>query len=375
MKGSKEDIKCSSLYIKRTEKFIRERIKFYNLNLTDLVVYTEVGSGNYAFTPIIALLANTKEVYAIGKDSHFGSFTDIQSYLNRIISMVNVNHGRIKVISGKRPEHLKKADIVTNSGFVRPIDRKTLANMKPTAVIPLMWETWEFRKEEINLEYARKKGILVLGTNESALGKNILNYRGFLVAKLFFDCGMGLHEDKVLLIGSGRLGAHIAHFFRVTGVNFQWLTFDSDVDNKLRKYLIEAKDVNGILPNIDAIVIAEHFHKIELIGRKGIIKVEQLTKQNPLIQIIHICGNVNLDDINEFKLIVYPKIVKPFGFMTVTGDYIGPKVTLELNITGLKVGEIMARNRLKYDLKRAYEESIKNPLIDDFPGGYLNHEN
>jgi hypothetical protein len=33
--------------------------------------------------------------------------------------------------------------VVTNSGHVRPIDEAMVALMKPTAVVPLMFEAWE----------------------------------------------------------------------------------------------------------------------------------------------------------------------------------------------------------------------------------------
>ena len=120
------------------------------------------------------------------------------------------------------------------------------------------------------------------------------------------------------------------------------------------------------LSKFDAIVVGENYHNVELIGENGTIKTAELSEKSPLIQIIHICGNVDTDDLRKNGLRVYPEPVMPFGYMTTSANYLGPKATVELNTAGLKVGEIMARNRLKYNLNRAYKESIKHPLVDDF---------
>ena len=46
-------------------------------------------------------------------------------------------------LPGRRRPWSPEADVVTNSGHVRPIDAETVAWMKPTAVVPLMYEAWE----------------------------------------------------------------------------------------------------------------------------------------------------------------------------------------------------------------------------------------
>ena len=59
-----------------------------------------------------------------------------------------------------------QADIITNSGHVRPIDAEMIGWMKPTAVIPLMYEAWEFRDADLDLAACQRRGIVVAGTNE-----------------------------------------------------------------------------------------------------------------------------------------------------------------------------------------------------------------
>lgn len=356
------------IHLKRCEKFIKSRIALFNLDLTDLTVYTELGTGNYAFTCIIAAMANAKKVYAISRTSRFGTFEDNLDKLEYITRTLNIQNIRdkIEVVNEKRKEHLQKADIVTNSGFIRPIDQNTLSMMKPTAVIPLMYETWEIRKEDIDLDYCRSNDILVLGVNEECPPMDIMRYSGFLVSKLMFECGLGTHKDKILVFGSGRLGNNIANFMRVNGIDFRWISLDDNIREENKPYLSKIRDIKRELSEFDVVIIAEHYHNIEILGKNGIIKTEELSEKNPLIQIIHVCGNVDINDIKQHGLNIYPEPVMPFGYMTTSADYLGPKATVELNTAGLKVGEIMARNRLKYDLVKAYKESIKHHLVDDF---------
>jgi hypothetical protein len=356
------------VHLKRCGKFIKSRIGLFNLDLSDLTVYTELGSRNYAFTCVAAAMANAKKVYAISQTSRYGTFEDNLDNLEHIIHTLNNPQIRdkIEIVSEKNAEDLQAADIVTNSGFVRPIDEATVSMLKTTAVISLMYETWEFREADIELESCRSKGILVLGTVEECPPMDIMRYSGFLASKLLFECGMGVHKDKILILGSGRLGNNLAHFMGVNGIDFSWISLDAHVRAENRQYLSEIEEVKRNLPKFDAIIVGEHYHSIELIGENGIIKTDILSEKNSLVQIIHICGNINVGDIKKYGLYVYPKHVMPFGYMSTSVDCIGPKATIELNIAGLKVGEIMARNRLKYDLVKAYKESIKHSLVNDF---------
>jgi hypothetical protein len=363
----------NEIYIQRCGRFIRNRIVEYNLDLSGLTVATELGSGNYAFTCAIAALANAEKVYAISRTSRFGTFEQNCGDLEQIISNLNIEN-KITVVNNKNSQILQDADILTNSGFVRPIDREVIDDLKPTTVIPLMWETWEFRREEIDLPYARNKGILILGTNESKLGINIFGYRGFLVSKLFFECGLELHTDRVLLIGSGRLGNHLAKFFLINNINFRWISFDECLPDELNKFIVHQNEASNILHNLDAIIFAEHMHPIELLGKNGVINASKLSHCNPLVQLIQICGCIDKEEVDKNSLAIYPKDILPFGHMTVSADYLGPKATLELNTAGLKVGEIMARNRRRYDLKEAYCRSIVHNIVDDFPGGFMSYQ-
>ena len=343
------------LFFKRCERFIKNSIEHFSLDLSNLVVYTELGSGNYVFSPIISFLAGAKKVYAFSCDSRYGSF---KSNVNGFYDVVN-NLGldgikdKVVIVDKKKREDVVAADIVTNSGLVRPINRFFVSMMKETAVIPLMFEAWEFRPEDVDIDFCRSKDIMVLGVNEECSLLDVMRYSGFLVCKLMFECGFGVHKDNVLLIGSGRIGHNIARFLSVNKIDFYWFSLDDD------------KHLGVDLSLFDVIVVAEHYHNVLVIGRGGLIDPDVLFSVNPLVQIVHICGNVDVDDILRNNLSIHPVFVKPFGYMSVSMDYVCFKSSFELFIAGLRVGEIMARNRIKFNsFKDAYDESVKDVLVD-----------
>ena len=333
---------------KRKRKIVEKAIKNFDLRLDDLTIFTEGATGNYLYTPIASALAGAKHVYAITHDSIYGSAKSVKSLIMDEAKKLGVDD-KISVIFEKDTVALSKSDIVTNTGFVRPIDKEMISNLKTTAVVPLMYESWEIRKDDIDIDECRRKGIMVFGTNEESPPLDMMRYSGFLVSKLLFESGLGVHMDKILILGSGRIGRNIANFMHNNEIDHTWGDIKSlqDID----------------LSNYDAIIIAEHYYDSEIIGENGVLKSEDIARINPLIQIIHICGNVDIQDIRKHCLSIHPSSVKPFGYMSVTADYIGPKATIELNVAGLKVGEIMARNRLAYDFLTAYKKSLEHNLV------------
>lgn len=58
----------------------------------------------------------------------------------------------MRVIFRKDKEIFGKSDLITNTGFVRPIDREMISLMKRTAVIPLIWKTRELREADLDLQ-------------------------------------------------------------------------------------------------------------------------------------------------------------------------------------------------------------------------------
>ena len=69
----------------------------------------------------------------------------------------------VEILNDRSDSVIAGADIVTNLGFVRPIDEPLLSKLGPQAVVSLMWETWEHRPEELDRDACKRLGIANTG--------------------------------------------------------------------------------------------------------------------------------------------------------------------------------------------------------------------
>lgn len=349
----------------RMQRILNNSIKKFKLNLGGLTVFTEAATGNYAYTPIIAALSNAKKVYALAKDSKYGTKESIKDQLNAMANFFKVQH-KIEVVFEKKPEYIFDSDIITNSGFVRPIDKTMIDAMKTTAVIPLMFETWEHRADDIDLDYCKKKNIPVLGTNEQVEPLNLFYCDGFLVTKLLFECGFEVYKNKFLIIGSGIIGKSIQTFFTRNYIESDRITFNRKEKGSHVTYFknFDIKTLKNT--EYDAVIICELIYPENIFGEDGFLN-NTIVDFIADIQFIHICGKIDQNYLSNHNCKIYPTDIAPFGYMTRHADYLGPVFTLELNTAGLKVGEIMAKLRLD---GCTYTETIKKSLTNDLVMGF-----
>ncbi len=324
--------------IKRIEKLIGDAIDTYNLDLSGLTVFTEAASGNYVVTPLIAALAGSDRVFAITRDSRYGKAADVRDFTLELAQRWGVGD-RIEIVSNKIPSTLSQVDIVTNLGFVRPIDKNIITHLKPTAVLPLMWETWEFREADLDLSECRRVGIMVLGTNEREVGLNLFTYVGYLAVKLAFELEIEIYRSKVVVVGSGVFGESCVKAFDKLEADIKYIDLAAGAS-------LETESAKSTLRDADLVVLVEHRNPVCLIGSEGQIAVDELLALSPHVSIVHIAGNINREEIDNAAIPCLPKKSAAPGYMSVTTDYLGPKPVIALHTAGLKVGEAMARTRL-----------------------------
>src|SRR5215831_11143515 len=121
---------------RRLLNLMRVAIERCSLDLSGATVLTEAAAGAYSVTPILAALAGAR-VIAVTSTSRYGTVKEITEATLKIADMAGVAES-IRIVTSKTEDVIKQADIVTNSGHVRPINRQMINSMKPTAVIPLM---------------------------------------------------------------------------------------------------------------------------------------------------------------------------------------------------------------------------------------------
>src|SRR5262245_22111919 len=122
----------------RLVRLIRAAIDRCELDLNGATVLTEAASGAYVVTPVIAAMAGAEQVYAFTRNSRHGTVEEVTETTMRLAEAAKCED-QINVLTQLTPEHIHAADIVTNSGHVRPIDARFVEQMKSSAVIPLMY--------------------------------------------------------------------------------------------------------------------------------------------------------------------------------------------------------------------------------------------
>lgn len=314
----------------RSIELIKNAIKFNGLNLVGLTIFTEAASGEFIYTPIIAAMAGAKKVYAITNDSKYALKEEVKKNTLLFAKMCNVEE-IIEVVFDK--SSIGDADIVTNLGFVRPIDKNTIDKLKKNAVIPYMCEAWEVRQEDVDINYCKKKEIPIFGTNENYPGLDVFNFSGALALKMLFDAGIEIFKSKIVIVSSDNFGEIIYNTL---------LKLTSDV--------ILLKDLNcedyNCLKDADALVIADYTSQNCFIGKtESEITGKHLKLLSKFITVIQFAGFVDISDLKQSDINFYPDYEVGSFRMGKTLAYLGPKPIIDLHCAGLKVGEIMYKNK------------------------------
>jgi hypothetical protein len=317
----------------RSLRLIDNIIDALELNLSGLTVLTEAASGPFVCTALIAARAGAK-VYAVTKSSSYGSSDKVIAYTTELAKQWNLTD---RVILSTEPASVFAADsdIVTNLGFVRPINKDLIASLPNHAAISLMWEGWEYRPEDLDLRACREHDIAILGTNETHPSLKIFEYIGIVAVKLLLESGIEIFRSRIAVVSSDPFGKSIVDRLTQLGAEVFKISYPCNSN------AIEAVDIQLL----DALVIAEHRDNREIIGFKGGLSPALLSAG--AVQVVHIAGNVDDGALMQFGINKLPAKIVKSGYMTVTTDYCGPRPVIDLHAGGLKVGEMLTRARLR----------------------------
>ncbi len=325
---------------------IKYSLDKFNLNLTGKVVLTEAATGAYSVTPVIAAMAGAK-VYALAKESFYGSVEDIKKSVYALTE-ANVK-SNIHIVQSLE-EVTEPIDIVTNSGFVRPINGKVIRKLTSNSVISLMYEPWEFRDEDIDMESARLAGVKVYGTNEHDPRLKTMDYIGLTVLYLLLKEKIShFSAKKVLVLGNVEFVEPIQQCLSHNHYDVTVVTsYEKSID-------VQAYDV---------IIVAENSNPRSIIGPgDSFIKKTDLDKSK---LVIHICGTVDFSDA-QFSHV--PESPKKFGFMSFRTDYIDDQALIDLQTGSLLVAQGMLeagkRGLLGKDYKHFMEKNYPALAFED----------
>jgi hypothetical protein len=306
---------------------MRDAIRRCELDLSGTTVLTEAASGAYSVTPVLAALAKAKRVFALTRDSRFGTVDEVARGTIALARMANVS-GRIEIVAEKRPGMVAAADIITNSGHVRPIDREIVGWMKPTAVIPLMYEAWELREADIDLAACHRRWITVAGTNERHPAVNVFSFLGGVAARLLIDAGIALDGRRVVVWCDNPFRPFLAEHLIKSGALVE------SIEN-----LAVSRD--GHVP--DAVLVAMTPQPRPVIGTR---EAEIIANRYPGAMVAQFWGDIDRDALARCGVPFWPVESPPPGHQGIMLSSIGPEPVVRLQAGGLKVGEVMARVRM-----------------------------
>jgi hypothetical protein len=308
---------------RRLVRLMNAAVGSCRLSLADLTVLTEAASGAYMVTPVLAALAGAR-VLALACANAYATAGEIRDCTMELAELAGVS-GRIQLIQDKSPDHVGAADIVTNSGQVRPIDAATIGRMKPSAVIPLMYESWEFRASDVDLPACRARGIAVAGTNESHPDVGMFSYLGIMAVKQLHDAGIAVYGSRIVLLCDNPFSPFIVSSLRNGGAE-----------------VIEARTLTAdvLAAPCDAVLLALRPGPDVTLGA---VECELLAALAPGTVLVQYWGDVDREALSAAAVPVWPPKPPSAGHMGVLPSAVGPEPIVRLQTGGLKVGELLAR--------------------------------
>lgn len=302
-------------------------IEACHLDLSSLVVFTEAASGAYVVTPLLAAMANAKQVFALAHTTAHGTVEEITSQTFDLARYAGVA-SRIEIITAKSAEIVSRADIITNSGHVRPIDAEMVSWMKPTAVIPLMYESWELRPKDVDLRACRQRQIAVAGTNECHDNVDVFVHLGSMGLKLLFDAGVDARRSRVLVLCDNPFAPFIVHGLTSAGAEVELADNLSFTNNKVK--------------DRDAIVVALKPGPVPVVGPD---EADKIAVVYPGAVVVQFWGDLDRRALMLADVPFWPIEAPSPGHMGILPSAVGPVPIIKLQVGGLKVGEIMALSR------------------------------
>ncbi len=315
-------------YILRAKKMILETKSDLNIDLKDLNVLTELGSGNYLLSPIIPLLCGAKHVFAFVKDTKYGLAKEIIENFNKLQDSFQIRNNITIIENILDDEIISKCDIITNSGMLRPLNDSKLKHFKKGAVLPLMFEAWEIRESDIDLGSCFFYKIKVSGTWENHPKIKVFEYVKMLALKMVFEAGFEVIDNSIFIWSDDHFGDFIFDSFKKNGAKECFLSVDPNL-------------LVSVISKIDFIFFAQYSQKENIFD---LIDFKRLVEMNPTLMIIHLFGEISVEQFQQIGIKVYPNFNGYSHNMTFTLSHVGISPYIKLQAAGYRVAQEMILN-------------------------------
>jgi hypothetical protein len=308
----------------RLVRLMAEAVAECRLDLSGRVVLTEAATGAYAVTPVLAALAGAEEVLALTRSTRYGSASEVAASTGRLARLAGVAD-RVTVTTERTAALVGRADIVTNSGHLRPIDAQLIGWMKPTAVVPLMFEAWEAQAGRIDLDLAalRGRGIAIAGTNERHPAVDVFNYLGLMAVRLLLDAGISAYRCRIAVLCDNPFTAYIVRGLAAAGAD-----------------VVAAASIAELtLPWAPDVVLVSLRPSGQSVLTPADVAV--LARSCPGAVVAQYWGDIDRSALASAGLAYWPTDPPPAGHMAVLPSNVGPEPVVRLQAGGLKVGQVL----------------------------------
>ena len=303
---------------------MRDAIASADLNLSNMIVLTEAASGAYGVTPVIAALADARQVYAFVRSTKYGTVTEITEWTKALACAAGVAD-RISVIETVSPDILKSVDIITNSGHLRPITSDIIEYLPPRAVIALMFEAWEFRPGDIDFTACQQRQIPIVGVNERHPAVDVFSYLGPLCVKLLHDAGIAVYKSRIALLCDNGFAESMLRGLAGAGASASvFLSAESLPEDRW-----------------DAIVVSLQPSSSPRVNAPQAVHLAKVAPPGTLVA--QFWGDVDRDALTSLGLELWPPAAPRAGHMAILLSAIGPDPIVRLQTGGLRAAEFIFR--------------------------------
>jgi hypothetical protein len=294
-------------------RLMREAVERCGLDLAGTAVLTEAATGAYAVTAPLAALAGA-QVTALARDSRYGSARDAEDAVMGLARAAGVAE-RVRVTQ-VIPQNLSGYGVVTNSGHLRPIDAPMIARLPPDSVIALMFEAWELRDGDIDIDACRARGIRIAAVNERHAAVDVFSYLGPLALRALQDAGVACYGGRIALLCDNDFGPSILRSLTCNGAEAAIFT-----------------EVAALPQGIwDAVLVALHPHAEPRIDAAAATRLAAVAADAAIVQI---WGDIDRAALAAHGFQAWPPHAPRAGHMAVLLSDIGPEAVVRLQAGGL----------------------------------------
>lgn len=314
---------AAGFHPERLALLARQAVDRCRLDLGGRRVLTEAATGAYVSTAVVAALAGA-EVTALTRSTRYGTAEQVQRWTHRVAVAAGVADA-IEVVEDLSPALISEADVVTNSGHLRPLDESFIAHLTPGAAVPLMMEAWEIGagREDVDLPALQHRGVSFAGTNERIPAVGVFDYLGVMAVKLLVDAGIAVHGTDLLLLCDNPFSDYISRTLQACGA---------------RVTVERSPAALAHCEPVDAVVLSLTPASTPRLTRTHL---ESAARRMPGVVIAQFFGDVDRAAAADLSVPCWPDPAPAAGHMGVLPSDIGPEPIVRLQAGGLKVGQVL----------------------------------